>query len=171
MNRQYVGIEIGDHAVTHVVPRLRKVVDGEQGGISKAENWQGGGGFSFYRLGEEVFTANGKIRQGVKFEVLAAHIWMTETKKPYQKSICHNDEENSPLIGINDGVAYYLLYNGILGDKRPNGGNVLTKKVLAFLPPYEGTRIIYGESSRLQADTLKEMGIIFRQTPKAIRED
>lgn len=171
MNRRYVGIEIGDHAVTHVVPRLRKVIDGEQGGISKAENWQGGGGFSFYRLGEEVFTAEGKIRQGVKFAVLAAHIWMTETKLPYLKSLSPNGKSDSPLIGINDGVAYYLLYNGILGDKRPNGGNVLTKKVLASLPPHEGTRIIYGESSRIHEDTLKSMGIIFKQTPKAIRED
>lgn len=171
MNRRYVGIEIGDHAVTHVVPRLRKVIDGEQGGISKAENWQGGGGFSFYRLGEEVFTAEGKIKQGVKFAVLAAHIWMTETKLPYLKSLSPNGESDSPLIGINDGVAYYLLYNGILRDKRPNGGNVLTKKVLASLPPHEGTRIIYGESSRIHEDTLKSMGIIFKQTPKAIRED
>lgn len=50
MGRRYIGIELGNHAYTHCVPRMQKVVDGEQGGISKAINWQGGGGFKFYEL-------------------------------------------------------------------------------------------------------------------------
>lgn len=41
MNRKYIGIELGEHAKTHCYPRLKAVVDGEQGGISKAANWQG----------------------------------------------------------------------------------------------------------------------------------
>lgn len=178
MNRHYVGIEIGEHAVTHVVPRLRKVIDGEEGGISKAENWQGGGGFSFYRLGEEVFTADGQIRKGVKFQTLAAHLWMKATGTPYGsrqpkesdgvREIMSTYGHDSPLLGIYEGTAYYLLYNGILGDRRPDGGNVLTKKVLAVLPPHDGPRIIYGESSRLHEETLKAMGIVFRQIPKEI---
>ena len=50
MGRRYIGIELGEHAYTHCVPRLKAVVDGEQGGISKALKWQGGGGFKFYEL-------------------------------------------------------------------------------------------------------------------------
>jgi adenine-specific DNA-methyltransferase len=50
MGRRYIGIELGEHCYTHCLPRLRKVVDGEQGGISRAANWQGGGGFKFYEL-------------------------------------------------------------------------------------------------------------------------
>lgn len=50
MNRRWIGIELGAHAYTHCYPRLKAVVDGEQGGISKAVNWQGGGGFKFYEL-------------------------------------------------------------------------------------------------------------------------
>lgn len=50
MGRKYIGIELGEHAITHCYPRLKQVVDGEQGGISKAVNWQGGGGFKFYTL-------------------------------------------------------------------------------------------------------------------------
>ncbi|MET3499642.1 adenine-specific DNA-methyltransferase [Mucilaginibacter rubeus] len=50
MRRKYIGIELGDHAITHCYPRLKAVVDGEQGGISKAIGWQGGGGFKFYTL-------------------------------------------------------------------------------------------------------------------------
>ncbi len=50
MGRKWIGIELGDHCYTHCKPRLDKVIDGEQGGISKAVNWQGGGGYKFYEL-------------------------------------------------------------------------------------------------------------------------
>lgn len=50
MGRKWIGVELGDHAITHCVPRLRQVVDGEQGGISKSVDWKGGGGFKFYTL-------------------------------------------------------------------------------------------------------------------------
>lgn len=50
MGRQYIGIELGEHCYTHCIPRLKAVVDGEQGGISKVQSWQGGGGFKFYEL-------------------------------------------------------------------------------------------------------------------------
>lgn len=50
MGRRWIGIELGDHAYTHCKVRLDKVIDGEQGGISKAVNWQGGGGYKFYEL-------------------------------------------------------------------------------------------------------------------------
>ncbi len=51
MGRKWIGIELGDHCYTHCEPRLQRVVDGtDQGGISKAVNWQGGGGYKFYEL-------------------------------------------------------------------------------------------------------------------------
>lgn len=50
MNRKFIGIELGEHAKTHCYPRLKAVVDGEQGGISKSVNWKGGGGFKYYTL-------------------------------------------------------------------------------------------------------------------------
>lgn len=51
MGRKYIGIELGNHAYTHCYPRLKKVTDGEdQGGITTAQNWRGGGGFKFYEL-------------------------------------------------------------------------------------------------------------------------
>ena len=51
MRRKWVMVEIGDHAETHIVPRLRKVIDGtDQGGISKTVDWQGGGGFRYLTL-------------------------------------------------------------------------------------------------------------------------
>ena len=51
MLRKWIGIELGDHANTHCVPRLKKVVDGnDKGGITESINWNGGGGFKFYEL-------------------------------------------------------------------------------------------------------------------------
>ncbi|MCK9395474.1 MAG: site-specific DNA-methyltransferase [Methylobacter sp.] len=51
MGRRWIMVELGDHCETHIVPRLKKVITGEdQGGISKAVNWQGGGGFRYFRL-------------------------------------------------------------------------------------------------------------------------
>lgn len=51
MGRRWIMVELGEHCHTHIIPRLQKVIDGEdQGGISKAVNWQGGGGFRYFRL-------------------------------------------------------------------------------------------------------------------------
>ena len=162
MNRRYIGIEMGDHAVTHVVPRLQKVVAGEQGGISQAANWQGGGGFRFFRLGEPIFDGYGQLNRAVSFAALAAHIWFAETHIPY------NGSGNSPLLGVYAGTAYYLLYNGILGDKRPAGGNILTHKIVADLPAHDGSKVIFGEACRIGEARLQELGIIFRQIPYGI---
>lgn len=163
MHRRYIGIEMGDHAKTHCATRLQKVIEGEQGGISKDVNWQGGGGFRFYHLGEAIFDEDGHINPDIRFAHLAAHIWFSETRAPY------TGKGNSPLLGVHNGVAYYLLYNGILGDKRVNGGNVLTSKILDGLPEHTGPKIIYGETSRLGLARLLERQITFKQTPYDIK--
>lgn len=51
MGRRWIMIELGEHCHTHIIPRLKKVINGEdQGGISQSVNWQGGGGFRYYSL-------------------------------------------------------------------------------------------------------------------------
>lgn len=51
MGRRWIMVELGDHAITHIVPRLTKVIDGtDQGGVTETTGWKGGGGFRFYRL-------------------------------------------------------------------------------------------------------------------------
>ncbi len=51
MNRRWIMVELGEHCHTHILPRLKKVIDGnDQGGISKAQNWQGGGGFRYFTI-------------------------------------------------------------------------------------------------------------------------
>lgn len=166
MNRRYIGIEMGEHAKTHCIPRLQKVIDGEQGGISKAVNWQGGGGFRFYTLGESVFLSDGSINPQVKFTPLAGYIWHFETGQPAAQKF------DSPLLGVHEDTAYYLLYNGILGDRRPAGGNVLTQAVLNAIDeilPHAGRKVIYGETTRLGEQRLAAANITFKQIPYDIR--
>jgi adenine-specific DNA-methyltransferase len=166
MGRRYIGIEMGEHAQTHCIPRLQKVIDGEQGGISEVVNWQGGGGFRFYTLGEAVFMADGSINPQVKFAPLAGYIWHFETGQPAAQNF------NSPLLGVHEGTAYYLLYNGILGDRRPAGGNVLTQAVLNAIDellPHAGRKVIYGETTRLGEQRLANANIVFKQIPYDIR--
>jgi adenine-specific DNA-methyltransferase len=51
MGRRWIMVELGEHCHTHIIPRLKKVIDGEDpGGITEAVNWKGGGGFRYYRL-------------------------------------------------------------------------------------------------------------------------
>jgi len=51
MGRKWIMVELGDHCHTHILPRMKKVCDGtDQGGISKAVNWRGGGGFKYYYM-------------------------------------------------------------------------------------------------------------------------
>ncbi|MBU4273814.1 MAG: site-specific DNA-methyltransferase [Proteobacteria bacterium] len=180
MGRRWIGIEMGEHAVTHCLPRLEKVINGEQGGISKAMNWQGGGGFRFHTLGEPVFDAEGGIHPAVRFPALAAYLWHFETGDPWKippapplsKGGSAERGGISPLLGIHNNTAYYLLYNGILGDRRPQGGNVLTSAVLAHLEaefPHHGPRVIYGETTRLGEARLRGAGIVFKQIPYDIK--
>jgi len=177
MGRRYIGIEIGEQAKTHCVVRLKKVIDGEQGGISKAVEWKGGGGFRFFTLGDAVFDKDRRIKEDISFENLAAHIYFTETKKPMTKR-----KKNSTFLGIHEGTAYALLYNGILGDKSVNGGNVLTHKTLNYImndidaaakknkAELEYNQlVIYGEATRLTYVSLEFNNIIFKQTPYDIK--
>src|SRR3546814_10007925 len=102
----------------------------------------------------------------------------------WSSDVCSSDlwdgRGRTPLLGIHDDRAYALLYNGILGDKRPDGGNVLTRATLALLlaaiarkhprfaretPGYPLT--VYGEQSRLTPATLARERVEFQQTPRS----
>jgi len=76
---------------------------------------------------------------------------------------------NTPLLGSHRGTAIYLLYNGILADKTPQGGNVLTRAVLADLPPHDGPKVVYAAGCLLGPERLSAHQITVRQTPYEIR--
>ncbi|MBV5346508.1 MAG: site-specific DNA-methyltransferase, partial [Rhodoferax sp.] len=162
MGRRYIGIEMGEHAKTHCVPRLEKVIAGEQGGISEAVGWQGGGGFSFYTLGAPAFDESGRISADVKFPTLAAYVWHVETGTP------GTQEFSTPFLGVCNGTAYFLLFNGVLGDLRPAGGNVLTSPLLARLReqcPEGLPLVVFGEKCGFGPARLAAERLTFKQIP------
>jgi hypothetical protein len=126
-----------------------------------------GGGFRFVTLAEPLFDETGNIRANVRFGDLAAHVFFVETGVPLPK----RKNGRTPFLGAHNGVAVYLLFNGILGDKTPQGGNVLTRAVLEMLPPHDGPKVIFGTGCRLGPERLKREGVTFRQIPYAVKTE
>ena len=119
------------------------------------------------RLGEKLFDEQGRINEPqVCFADLARHVYFSETGEPLPRERIGK----SPLLGVtSQGVAVYLLYNGILKDKTVDGGNVLTNATLAFLPHHDGPRVIYAAGCRLSTARRVRENIYFKQTPYAIK--
>lgn len=110
---------------------------------------------------DPLFEANGHIRSNVSFSELAEFVWFCETGTGY------TGKADSPLLGIYEGRAIYLLYNGILKDLTEHGGNILTKQVFDVLPKFEGVKVIYAAANRLGGKAKRE-NIVFKQTPYAL---
>lgn len=166
-SRKFIMIEIEPQICRSVTgERLRQAITGYVPTKAGKQAIPGlGGSFSYCELGEPLFSPEGRINETVSYEDLAQHLYFVETGEPLQVKA----KLDSPLIGVHNGIAIYLLYNGILKDRSVQGGNVLTTRVLEELPPREGTRIIYGASCRIGADRLKRQGIIFKQIPYQVR--
>jgi site-specific DNA-methyltransferase (adenine-specific)/adenine-specific DNA-methyltransferase len=164
-NRKFILVEMEPKIARDITSeRVRRVAQGYTN--AKGETVEGlGGGFRFCELGEPLFDETGKIRESVRFAELARHVYFTETGEPLPRERV----SKSPLLGVCRGVAVYLLYNGILGDKSAGGGNVLTRAVLAQLPPFDGPRVIYCAGCLLGKDRLNAERITVRQTPYEIK--
>lgn len=65
MNRRWVGVEIGNHADTLIIPRLKNILSNkDEGGITKEVSWQGGGSFKYYHLGESIINVDKETGKG-----------------------------------------------------------------------------------------------------------
>ena len=167
-NRRFILVEIDDHIGRKITARrLAKCIRGfnyERKGKA-LQSTALGGGFRFCELGETLFAADGSIRETVRFADLAAHVFFAEMREP----LAGPAEGSTPLIGIARGTAVYLLYNGVLKDKTPKGGNVLTMATLKLLPPHDGPKVVYGTACTLGPGTLKRHRITFRQIPYEVK--
>jgi DNA modification methylase len=161
-SRRFILVEMDEGIAQNVTAeRVRRVSQGYTN--AKGQAIEGlGGGFQFCRLSAEpLFAADGQIRSDVSFAQLAEFVWFAETGTGF------TGIADSPLLGIHENRAIYLLYNGILKDQSVGGGNVLTGPVLAVLPRFAGPKVIYAAANRLGARTVRE-GITFKQTPYAL---
>ncbi len=161
-SRKFILIEVDPATAEDVVNnRLRNISEGyvdSAGEKIKGTNVP----FQFCRLSKEpLFSADGQIRSDVTFSQLAEFVWFAETGTGFTGTA------DSPLLGVHEGRAIYLLYNGILKDKSVAGGNVLTGPVLDILPKFAGPKVIYAAANRLGSRAARE-GITFKQTPYAL---
>jgi adenine-specific DNA-methyltransferase len=163
-NRKFILVEMEEKIAQAITAeRVRRVAGGYTN--AKGEPVQGlGSGFQFCRLSEEpLFNEFGDVRDDVTFAQLADFVWFAET------GVGYTGKADSPLLGTHGGVAVYLLFNGILGDRRPAGGNILTQAVLESLPKHDGLRVIYAAAVKgIGPAALARAKIIFKQTPYAI---
>jgi len=159
-NRRFILVELEPKIAREITAeRVRRVIHGygDTPGL--------GGGFRYCSLGEPLFDERGQIKPSVRFGELARHAYSTETGEPLPRERV----PNTPLLGVCRGVGIYLLFNGILGDKSVDGGNVLTRTVLENLPKHDGPKVIYAAGCRLGRETLRAEQITFRQTPYEIK--
>ncbi|WP_028917738.1 site-specific DNA-methyltransferase [Pseudoxanthomonas sp. J35] len=162
---RFILVELDDDVARNKTrERVRKAIEGYTPLVGKKRvPIEGlGGGFQFCRLSKEpLFDADGQIRRDVTFAQLAEFVWFAETGTGFIGTA------DSPLLGIHEGRAIYLLYNGILKDKSVGGGNVLTGPVFDVLPKFPGPKVIYAAANRMGARAARE-GITFKQTPYAL---
>jgi len=166
-NRRFILVEMESNVCRNITSeRLKRVCLG----YTKPDGTAIEGlssGFRCAMLGDPLFDENGNIRNTVSFPDLARHVYFTEMGEP----VPIQPKPTNPLIGICRGTAVYLLYNGILKDKSPDGGNVLTTSILARLPKHDGPKVIYGTACRIGPERLRRDGIVFKQLPYKLRVD
>jgi hypothetical protein len=165
LKRHFILVEMKESIARNITAeRIRRV---SQGYSSKGQRVPGlGGGFQFCELSAEpLFDAKGQIRSDVSYAQLAEFVWFAETGigLPQKK----HGAGDGPLLGVHEGRAIYLLYNGILKDRSIAGGNVLTGPVLRMLPEFNGPKVIYAAANRM-GDRATREGITFKQTPYAL---
>lgn len=165
-NRRFIQVEmLPEVAGTITAGRAKRAITGYTN--AKGQAVEGlGGGFQFCRLSAEpLFDAEGQIRRDVSFAQLAEFVWFAETGTGLSPE--KRGKADSPLLGVHEGRAIYLLYNGILKDKSVAGGNVLTGPVFDVLPKFTGPKVIYAAANRMGGRAARE-GITFKQTPYAL---
>ena len=105
MHRRWIGIELETSVYSHCKPRLDQVIDGEQGGISKAVEWQGGGGYHFYELALSLLVKNDKlpvyqINPAYTFEMLCEAICKIEGFKYELRDVFHGHSSERRFIYV-----------------------------------------------------------------------
>ncbi len=161
-NRRFILVEMDESIAKSVTAeRVRRVAQGYTN--AKGQGVSGlGSGFQFCCLSAEpLFDAQGEIRSDVSFAQLAEFVWFAEAGTGYIGLA------DSPLLGVHEGRAIYLLYNGILKDRSVAGGNVLTGPVFDLLPKFAGQKVIYAAANRMGGRAVRE-DITFKQTPYSL---
>lgn len=163
-HRRFILVEMDEDIARNVTAeRMRRVAEGFANANGEAVPGLGGS-FRYATLGKPLFNEHGHINVEVRFAELARFVWFMETGAPLASK-----RPASPLLGVHDGRAVYMLYNGILEDKSAGGGNVLTSPLLDELPPHDGPRVVYGTRCLINPERLRALRVVFKQLPYELK--
>jgi adenine specific DNA methylase Mod len=110
MKRRWIGIEVGNHIESHIIKRLKDVlVNSDTSGITAAVNWQGGGSFKYYHLGESIIKLNedgtGDFnwslgKEFIQESFLSSYDYILDNSINFQEGELFTDKKNQPVVGI-----------------------------------------------------------------------
>ncbi len=147
MNRKWIGVEIGNHAEEVIIPRLKKVISyDDKKGITKLVNWQGGGSFKYYHLGESIInidkeTGKGEFnwslgKQFIQESLLVSYDFIVQKDIdvfPAQIFKDNNAPTVGKLLGRHNKSIYGLSFLVALGEKEVTISNEEIKSICNVL--------------------------------------
>lgn len=152
-NRKFILVEVQDYAESITAERVKRVITGY------GNNQGTGGSFTYYQLGESLFKGENYeyLNEDVGAENIREYIWYSETRSPF----INNHSNADPLLGIQNGTAYYFLYD-------PKHLTSLDFDTLALIKEEVGQYIIYADNCLIPKDALFRYNIVFKKIPRDI---
>lgn len=162
-NRKFILVEMEDYAENITAERVRRVINGYGEGKNAVEGT--GGSFSYYELGEPIFTDDQNLNESVGVEKMREYIWYSETRVPYCRDVVHrvsSGNEQSYLLGNHDGTDYYFYYE-------PDRITTLSHDTLNIVERKADTYVVYADQCVIDKEWLNNHHIIFKKIPRDIR--
>lgn len=162
-NRKFILVEMEDYAETITAERVKRVINGYGEGKNAVEGT--GGSFSYYELGEPIFTDDQNLNESVGVEKLREYIWYSETRVPYCRNGVHTvstGNAQSYLLGNHDGTDYYFYYE-------PDRITTLSHDTLNIVERKADTYVVYADQCVIDKEWLNNHHIIFKKIPRDIR--
>ncbi len=184
MNRKWIGVEIGNHADTHIIPRMNSVLVGnDTSGITKSLKWKGGGSFKYYHLGESIIKLDNETGKGefnwslgkefIQESLLVSYDFILQDKLnvfPAQIFVDENTPAVGKLLGKQNKTIYGVAYLIAPGDLNVTISNEEIKTIyntLRKLEDFQSLVIYTNKGIDIAQDTVPEdMDII--KVPHAI---
>ncbi|MBQ9042248.1 MAG: site-specific DNA-methyltransferase [Eggerthellaceae bacterium] len=154
-SRSFILVEMMDYAESITAERVKRVIDGYGEGKKAVEGT--GGSFSFYELGEPMFTEDGNLNEAVGTERIRAYVWYSETGRAYQPP----EKANPYHLGNSNGTGYYFYYE-------PEALTTLDYSFLATITDKQHGYVIYADMCAISDDELAEFGIAYKKIPRDI---
>jgi adenine-specific DNA-methyltransferase len=153
-SRKFILIEMEDYAETITAERVRRVINGYG-------NTNGtGGSFTYYELGQPLFTDESLLNETVPLDRIRAYIWYSETKAP-QPIPALDPNETPYFLGLLNGTAYYFCYE-------PDALTTLDYTLLSTVRTRADQYIIYADNCLLAREWMQERHIVFKKIPRDI---